>query len=306
MISFAYKEKDTFIHKLHPASLLIYTIIAMVMALISSHPAFLLSELAALGMIIICSGNWEEWKIYLKISFSMGLLIILVNGLFGNHGTTEIIHLSGIPVIGKIAIQLETIVYGIIMSIRLIVMMSAFCLYTYAIHPDKALKMASKWGKLSAITITLTTRLIPVMLNDLKRITEVQKCRGLKLDKGNLWRKVSSYFPIISVLILSSLERSWQMAESMEARGFGSGPGTLYSVQVWRKRDTLVSGAVILSFIISVTAACFGWSAYTYYPNLQRIDSKGVVMALFQMVLLMFPVIISWGWKKWPALRSKI
>lgn len=294
------------IHRLHPVSVLSYTAVIIILAMLSFHPLYLLLQLVSLGVIIICSQNAAEWKLYLKISMWMAIPIIIINTLFNHAGVSSILLVSGIPIVDTINISLEALLFGLVMSLRLLVVMSAFCLITYTIHPDKVLQLASRWGKISALTIALSVRLVPLMASDLKRITQVQRCRGLRLETGGLWLRIKNSIPVISILVSSSLERSWQMAESMDARGFGTGIRTQYSREIWRPRDSLVLGAALVALLTGMTASWYGWSAYTYYPKLEGFKIEGSLIALILMLLLMFPAFLEWGYRRWPVLQSKI
>ncbi|SFR01210.1 energy-coupling factor transporter transmembrane component T family protein [Desulfoscipio geothermicus] len=302
----AYREKDNLIHKLHPLAAVAYISIIIILSLIFSHPVYLLGLLLAVGTVIIASGNFREWTPYLLISLGMITVIMLVNAVFVQAGSTVLFYGPRVPVLGKIRITLEAICFGIGMGIRLLVIVSAFCFYTYAVHPDKALKLFSKFGNKSVLAVTLSTRLFPLMIRDVRRITEVQRCRGVKLDTGSRWQRVKNRLPVINVLLLSSLERSLQLAESMQARGYGSGKRTCYTRDLWRPRDCLIFSAAVLSLLTGIWAVWQGWAGYTYYPRLESLQLNDLKMAAVIVLALTVPTVLSWGWKKWPLLKSKI
>ncbi|MBF7082466.1 energy-coupling factor transporter transmembrane protein EcfT [Desulfallas sp. Bu1-1] len=302
----AYREKENLIHKLHPLAAVAYITVIILLALLFSHPVYLLGLLLAVGTVIIASGNYREWKPYLLISLGLITVIMLVNAVFVQAGSTVLFNGPRVPVLGKIRITLEAICYGIGMGIRLLVITSVFCFYTYAVHPDKVLKLFSRFGNKSVLAVTLSTRLFPLMIRDVRRITEVQRCRGVKLDTGSRWQRVKNRLPVINVLLLSSLERSWQMAESMQARGYGSGKRTCYTRDLLRPGDYLILFAAVLSLITGIWAARQGWSAYTYYPRLESFKLGELKMAMIIMLALTVPAMLGWGWKKWPLLKSRI
>lgn len=302
----AYREKDNLIHKLHPLTTVAFVGVIFLLSLVFSHPVYLLGLLVGVGAVIIAAGHLEEWKVYLKFTVLMILLIVIINALFVHVGETVLYSGPGIPVTGKISITLEALAYGAGMGIRLLVIISSFCLYTCAVHPDKVLKLFSRWGNKSVLIMTLSTRLFPLMVKDYFRIIEVQRCRGVKFDRGRWWERAQHILPIISVLLVSSLERSLQLAESMQARGYGSGIRTCYSRELWRPRDYLILIAVWISLVTGIWAAVQGWSSYDYYPRLSAIDSADVEIASFMVFMLMIPAILNWGCNKWPLLKSKI
>ncbi|QEK11387.1 energy-coupling factor transporter transmembrane protein EcfT [Crassaminicella thermophila] len=301
-----YREKDNLIYKLHPITMISFIFVVFILSLVFSHPVYLLGLFFAVAGVIITSGNFSEWKIYLKFTVVMIIVILIVNAIFVHAGSTVLISGPRLPVLGKVQITMEALAFGIGMGIRLLVITSIFCLYTYAVHPDKVMKIFSRWGNKSILIITLATRLFPLMVRDYQRITEVQRCRGVKFDTGKWWNRAKNLLPVISVLLLSCLERSFQLAESMYARGYGSGNRSCYSRDLWRPRDYIILFTLFISMGTGIWAALKGWASYGYYPKLERFNLKELYMVVVVMISLMFPVILNWGWKRWPILRSKI
>lgn len=301
-----YREKDNLIHKLHPFTTVAFVGVVLLLSLIFSHPFYLLGLFLAVGTVIIAAGNYPEWKGYLKLSLAMIAVIMIINAVLVHAGSTVLVVGPEVPVLGKTRITLEALAFGAGMGVRLLVIISIFCLYTYAVHPDKVLKLFSRWGNKSVLVITLATRLFPLMAGDFRRITEVQRCRGVKFHTGRWWERARNWLPVFSVLLLSCLERSLQLAESMHARGFGSGSRTYYNRDLWRPRDCLVISALMVGLLTGIWAAVQGYSGYSYYPRLARIDLGELKMAMIVVLALAVPAILNWGWKKWPLLRSRI
>jgi len=302
----AYREKNNLIHKLHPFTAVAFIGVIFILSLIFSHPVYLLALFCAVGLVISAAGIVSEWRTYLKFTLSMMVILMIINALFVHNGTTVLITGPKLPVLGKTKITLEALAYGAGMGIRLLVIISVFCLYTYGVHPDKVLKLFSKFGNKSVLAITLSTRLFPLITQDFKRITEVQRCRGVKFDTGGWWERIKNSVPIISVLLLSCLERSMQLAESMLARGYGSGSRTSFRHDLWRPRDSIILASLSIGLIVGVWTVILGSSDYSYYPRMDKIDLNSLKLAGVLMGLLAMPAVLSWGWKRWPLLKSKI
>lgn len=303
---FIYREKNNLIHKLHPCTIVSFIGAVFLLSLIFTHPIYLLGLLVAVGIVIIAAGNLSEWMVYLKYSVMMLIVIMIVNAIFVQAGHTVLFVGPKVPVLGRIKITLEALAYGAGMGIRLLVIISVFCLYTYSVQPDKVLNLFSSWGNKSVLAITLSTRLFPLMMNDFKRITEIQRCRGVKFDTGKWWERAKNLLPVISVMLLSCLERALQLAESMHARGYGSGSRSIYSRDLWRPRDYIILIAVVVGLIIGVITALKGWSSYSYYPRLVKFSFNEVVFVLPLFIVFIIPAILNWGWSKWLLFRLKI
>lgn len=302
----AFQKKFNLIHQLHPITNLFFTGVVFLLALIFSHPLFLLVLLLATGTVIIGAGHREEWFSYLKFSLIMILMLIIVNVAFVHYGDTVLYAGPQLPVIGAFNITLEALAYAGGMGLRLLVIISVFCLYTYAIHPDKVLKLFSRWGNKTVLVITLATRLFPLMVQDYIRITEVQRCRGVKFGSGNWYEKIKKTLPVFSVLLVSCMERSLQLAESMHARGYGSGRPSSYQIELWRPRDYIVLVVLGLGLACSLWSLLQGWSSYSYYPRLAAFQPEEMVLAALLMLTISFPAVLNWGWLRCRLLRSKI
>jgi energy-coupling factor transport system permease protein len=302
---FTYIEKDNLIYKLHPVTMLSFTGAVFVLSLVLSNPVYLLGLFLAAAAIIAAAQVLNEWKIYLKYSLILTAFIIGINALVMHLGDTVLFSFK-LPLTGELNITLEALAFGAGMSIRLLIIISVFCLYTYAVHPDKMLKIFSKGGSSSVLVIILSTRLFPLLLKDYYRITEVQRCRGVKFDTGKWHEKIKNLLPIVSVLLVSCLERSLQLAESMCARGYGSGTKTSYSRELWRPRDYVILAGITAGLAVGIYSALKGWSGYSYYPRLSAITPREIVLTAAMTLTLIVPAILNWGWKKWPLLRSKI
>ncbi len=211
-----------------------------------------------------------------------------------------------IPVIGKLRITLEAIAYGGGMGIRLLVIISVFCLFTYTVQPDKFMKLFSRFGNKTVFVVILSIRLFPLMISDYQRIMEVQRCRGVRFSQGKWTKRLRNMLPITSVLLLSSLERSFLQAESMYARGYGCGKRTVYNKDLWRTRDTIIAVMTSFGLAVGIYAYIAGYGSYVYYPELAAMKWTDLIALLVIAAGLTGPVLLNWGWKKWPKLRLKI
>lgn len=301
-----YEEKDNLLYKSHPFTIAFFILAIFILSLIFTHPLYLLGLLLVVGISIVSTGNYHQWKGYLKFAVPMMIMIILINALFVHAGASVLYSGPRLPFIGKIRITTEAVAYGVGMSIRLLVIISLFCLFTYIIQPDKFMKMFSKIGNKSVFVIILSMRLFPLMVSDYRRIMEVQRCRGVKIDTGTWIDRTKNLLPITSVLLLSCLERSFQQAESMYARGYGSGKRTVFQKELWRIRDYMIILASVIGLIGGIYAVVKGYAVYAYYPRLIAINYTEMKTMVLVTISLLFPIALNWGWSKWAILRLKI
>jgi len=96
-------------------------------------------------------------------------------------------------------------------------------------------------------------RFIPVMMLDALMIMDAQKARGLELEKGGIVKRIRNMIPILIPLVVSSVIRSGELAEAMEARAYGASerPTSLYVYRM-RKVDIIILVSSLLIFIIAI------------------------------------------------------
>lgn len=303
-----YQEKGLFMQSIHPATVLVYLNVLFVLSLLYENPLYLLGLFFFLVLLIIEVDGMEAWSGFLKAGVSLMLIIMIINPLVIRAGATIIWHGPELPFLGKLDISMEALYYGAVSSIRLLVIISIFCLYNLMINPDKVLNLFSKVAGKSVLMIALSTRMLPTMVRDLKRIKEVQQFRGVDFDEGSLWARVKKYSCLYNVLLLSSLEDSLEIAESMQARAFGSGKRSVYSRNILRPRDIICMVASFLALFAAIWGLQYGYGQYTFYPQADFLIKDRITLITLSVVLfyLSAPIILSEGWKNCRFLKSKI
>jgi len=296
VISFRYKEKGTAIHKLNPFCKLAWVVSIFVLSLIFNNPIYLLLLFLSTLPIIIAARAWREWASLMKFALYLCLAIVVINALVSYHGS----HLLWqapfrIPLIGAPVITLEAIFFGVGMSLRLLAIISAFTILTFTIHPDDIMlaMIKIKLPYKSVLVTSLSTRFIPTLIDDVERISDVQRSRGLELDRGKLTQRIKSRMAIIIPLLSNSLDRTIQVAEAMESRAFGSGEKrTFYKEIKLSKLDipTLISG--FLPVILGIFMRWWGHGDYQYYPTLEKISLDGFECSMLALLVFLLCMIV--------------
>ncbi len=146
-----------------------------------------------------------------------------------------------IPVIGTLDIRTEELQNGLFQGLRLTAVGLAFAVYALLLDHDRLLAAAG-WARRSTLAVALATRLVPVLERDARDLRLALRGRRVELGPVRL----------LSPLLAGSLERGLNLAEAMEARGYGRAGGTRAPRSPWRLRDRLALAAVPL--IVAVGA----------------------------------------------------
>lgn len=140
------------------------------------------------------------------------VLTVLVNALVSRGGLTVLARFGDWGPLGQVNVTVEAVVYGAVIGLRLLVVMLACLLVVCAADPDELLRACRRLAPRSALTAVLTTRLVPVLGEDARRLAEAQRCRpdgGVRGAKGKL--------AILRATIAGALERSLDVAAVLDS-----------------------------------------------------------------------------------------
>jgi len=299
VINFRYRQKGTPVHALNPFAKLAWVASIFVLSLLFNHPVYLLLLFLATLPLIIAARIWRQWVSLMKFTLYLCLAIVIINALVSSHG----VHLLWqapfqLPLVGTPAITLEAIFFGTGMCLRLLAIISAFALLTFTVHPDDIMlaMLKMKLPYKSVLAISLSTRFIPTLIEDAARISDVQRSRGLELDRGRLTQRLKSRMAIIIPLLSNSLDRTVQVAEAMEARAFGSGQKRSFYKEIALKRPdipALITGLIPL--LLGIFIWWRGMGDYQYYPALARLGFTGLEGTLLALLILSLCLMLPLG-----------
>ena len=129
----------------------------------------------------------------------------------------------------------EGILYGALISLRLVLLIILSSLLTLTTSPlkltDATEKLLSPLKKIGvpahelAMMMTIAIRFVPTLLEETDKIIKAQKSRGLDFSSGGLVDRIKAFVPILVPLFLSSFRRADELALAMEARCYRGGTG---------------------------------------------------------------------------------
>ncbi|MBO8159872.1 energy-coupling factor transporter transmembrane component T [Thermosyntropha sp.] len=299
-----YQKKDNLIYSLHPAVMIFLVFSFLVLALVFSNPLHLSALFLASGFIIISSGNWTGFKVYLRYSFFMLFIIVFINLWFSKSGTAIFMSFN----LGNFSVKftLEALFYGFTMGIRLLTVISSFALWTFTVDPDRLVDLWARVGRRSAVMLNLSMRIFPLILHDFKRIAEIQQCRGLDYREGGFVDKIRKVGMLSGAVLASSLERSLNMAEVMYTRGYDGGERSFYYRDLWRRRDYIILAAAVSGLFLSGFFLTEGLGRYEFYPLLNPLCWQDFLSSLTIFIIFSIPAFLAEGEKIWLKSKSAV
>jgi energy-coupling factor transport system permease protein len=152
-----------------------------------------------------------------------------------------------VPVLGKLDVTREELEIAALQALRLVTVALAFTVYALLVDHDR-LVSAAGFARRSALAVALATRLVPSLERDGAGLAEAVRGRGIPVEGAR------GHARLVSPLVAGSLERASNLAEAMEARGFGRPGHTKAPQPHW---STLDRAAVVGAVILVVAAAAW-------------------------------------------------
>lgn len=257
-----YAPYNSFLHRLDPRTKLISMIFLMVVIFLNYGSTwFNLAIYACLIVMIyifmrIAHIRLRQLFKQLKMMWFMMLFLFIIN-LFTIKESIQIY----IPWLNESydsffipglnwTIYFSAIINSFYIFIRIALMISLTLILTSSTKPMD-LTYALEWFMTPfkiirlpvheiAMTISLALRFIPTLLDETDRIMKAQASRGVDFQEGKLKEKVRAIVSLIIPLFVSAFQRSDELADAMEARGYDpSKKRTRYRLLKWHLRDTL-------------------------------------------------------------------
>jgi len=258
-------------------------------ALIVEHPLVLVALLVAvLGAGAAAGVGRELVGAARRMALPVVLLTVLVNALVSREGITVLARLGEWGPLGQVNVTVEAVVYGLTMGLRLLTVTLACLLVVCAADPDELLRSCRRVSRRSALTAVLSTRLIPILGRDARRLAEAQRCRpdgGARGTRGSL--------AILRATVVGALDRSLDVAAVLEMRGYGSGrrPGR-GPRRRWSRHDLAFAAAAVGVAGVAVLAAASGAAPFAAYPLVSApVGPATVALAALFVVLALVPFV---------------
>lgn len=182
----------------------------------------------------------RRWPYLLGVLIT-GLTVFLLTPFVEVIGSHPIWTGPTIPVLGRLDVTTEELRNGLYQALRLVAVGLAFAVYALLLDHDRLLASAG-WARRSTLAVALATRLVPVLERDSRDLQLALRGRGIEL--GAMRR--------LSPLLAGSLERGLNLAEAMEARGYGRVERTRAPRPPWGRLDYV---ALVVSVLIVVVGA---------------------------------------------------
>jgi energy-coupling factor transport system permease protein len=200
------------------------------------------SVAAIAGLLLLaCLRARGRRGLYLLGALGSGLAVFAVTPFVETIGTHVLWSGPTVPVLGQLDVTSEELRNGLFQGLRLTAVALAFSAYALLLDHDQ-LVQAAGFARRSVLAVALATRLVPTLERDAAGLVEALRGRGVEVAG------VRGRARLLAPLLAGSLERALNLAEAMEARGYGRPGATRAPRPRWGVRERLapVLGAAVV------------------------------------------------------------
>ena len=240
----------------HPYTWVLWLAAATLATLSTRNPLYLVIILLAAGFVFAvllrrdagpaagsaAAARSSLWKPVVRLALFLGLFTLLFNALTVHFGDRILFTLpAGWPVIGG-PVTLEAVLYGVSTALSFVALILVFTVFNSAVGTHNVLRMVPAFAYHAGVALTIALSFIPQTLVAWQELREAQRLRGVRV------RGLADVQPLMVSLLAIGLDRAIQLAESMDARGFG---GVAAPAPARERR--LLSAGTILALLLLLT-----------------------------------------------------
>ncbi len=203
-------------------------------AALAAHRLWFVGALAVV-LLLVCVRAGSRAKPYLWGAGVSAVLIFVLSPWLQTTGYHVLWSGPTVPVLGPLDVTTEELRTAGLLALQFVAVGLAFAVYALLVDHDRLLAAAT--GRRSVLGAALATRLVPTLERDARGLVEALRGRGIA-PVG-----LRGHATLLSPLLAGSLERGLNLAEAMEARGFGRPGRTQLPAPPWRALDLVTVAA---------------------------------------------------------------
>ena len=204
-----------------------------------------MAAIAAVLLLVCLRGPAGRRRLYLVGALGSGLAVFLLTPFVSTIGWHVLWSGPSVPVLGRLDVTREELHNGLFQGLRLTAVGLAFAAYALLLDHDR-LVQAAGFARRSVLAIALGTRLVPTLERDAAGLVEALRGRGVEVTGARGRAR------LVAPLLAGSLERALNLAEAMEARGYGRPGATRAPHPPWGVRER---GALLLAGLLVAIGA---------------------------------------------------
>ena len=278
------------LERLHPLTLFLNLCCVMILAMFCMNPW--IQMISCLGAVVLYlqvrgSRRKREW-IWMVLFF---VVMMFIHPLFNHNGKTVLLYINGNR------ITVEAFFYGAVTAL----MMAGILIWCRSLSllmtSDRIVYLFGRISPKAALLCSMTLRFVPMFRRQVGKTRESQRLLGL-YKEDTLLDKLRAELYVFSAVVTWAFEHSMDTADSMQARGYGTGKRTQYTDYRMRSVDIALSMAGIAITVWICIMYAGGTLNVTYYPAIRMPHTGGkeaLTYVLYAVQCLLLPGVQFFG-----------
>ena len=239
----------------HPLVNLIYFVGVICFAAVIQHPAYLIAGLAGAAVYLVLLQGKKAWKLIFSL-LPLFLFLTAINPLFNHAGSHVLFTVFGNPY------TLESLCYGMAVAAIFVSMILWFRCWSLVLTSDKFTALFGNLIPGLSLLLVMILRMIPNFARKARQIRGARRSIGRGRGTGKK-EQLREGMTVLSGLTDWAFDGSLVTADSMRARGYGTGKHTSFQIYRMTLRDIIL---MILMAVLIAAVILFGGTSAEFTP----------------------------------------
>jgi energy-coupling factor transporter transmembrane protein EcfT len=259
-----YVPEESPLYRIHPFVRLLFLMVVSLFPMFISSPEWNFGIiLLVLAILVYSRVNLKTLRVYIPLSISMGVLILLTHTVLGGRHPEFFVafRIFGFP------FYYERIVAAVDVYARILPMIFVMVLFL-STSRERDILVAFRWARIPFVVTYLgamALRSVGMVIEDFSIVRQAEKARGFDPQGKSIRYKMRQFVMYIIPLFALALRRSDEFANAIVARGYSftglrgvDRADYILHQYEFRIRDAVLSGIIILG-LLAVLVARYGF-----------------------------------------------
>jgi energy-coupling factor transport system permease protein len=194
---------------------LVWIAASLTVAMLATNPLYLVIVLLCAALVRASFGTGDSPLPVWRFGVTVVAFSTFYNALLTHFGSTVLVTLPRtLPLVGG-SVTLEAAAFGASRGLALWTLFAVSTLINDVISPYELVRLTPRFLRQAGLVVSIMLAFVPQTVRSFHQVREAQAIRGHRL------RGVRDLAALLVPLMTDSLERAVQLAEAMEARGYG-------------------------------------------------------------------------------------
>ncbi len=255
---------------------LVWIAAALAASMLATNPLYLVIVLLCAALVraghSTSASPLPVWRFGLSVvGFST-----VYNALLTHFGSTILVTLPRVLPLVSGPVTLEAAAFGASRGLALWALFAACSVFNDVVSPYEVVRMTPRFLRQAGMVVSVMLAFVPQTARSFHQVREAQAIRGHRL------RGVRDLGALLVPLLTDALEKAVQLAEAMEARGYGQISNRKSAGVMRRWQAAMSAGLAVLLLGWLIEAYWHGWAGWAVLAAGAALLGLGLRLSLLQ------------------------